>query len=109
MKRIIVIIGSVIASLVLGLMGCQEPVKKENGPDGRTEKIVWKKNEYEALAPSVVDSIRFLKLNEDEEAFLKGIHQIKIYRDTIYVFDRLGQNKLVSFDKAGHFIHLFSR
>ena len=109
MKRIIVIIGSVIASLVLGLMGCQEPVKKGNGPDGKTEKIVWKKNEYEALAPSVVDSIRFLKLNEDEEAFLKGIHQIKIYRDTIYVFDRLGQNKLVSFDKAGHFIQQFSR
>ena len=29
--------------------------------------------------------------------------------DTIYVFDRLGQNKLVSFDKAGHFIQQFSR
>lgn len=60
----------------------------------------------DSLQYTLIGKINFIKLKEPNETFAE-IEGIQVYNDTIYVFDKMGRNILMSFDKKGKHLVTF--
>lgn len=55
---------------------------------------------------SLANNTKFIKLKEPHKTFAE-IDGIQVYNDTIYVFDKVARNILMSFDKKGNHLVTF--
>lgn len=88
---------------------CNNNSQQQLNSDIDMDTIQLNDNYFDEIKTELIDSICILKLNENEESFLAAISKLLIHNDTLYVFDRFGQDLLVSFDRNGNYITTFSQ
>ena len=92
---------------VLLFVGCQQ---KTSDPVGNAVVIEVPKTEMESLE-DIAENFRYitLKHGENADAMLGAISKLRVFRERIYVLDLAYTNKLLIFDKEGHFLKKVSR
>lgn len=100
---------SIFLLVFILFISCNNNSKQQSTSDFDIDKIQLNENCFDEVKTELIDSIRILKLNENEESFFVSISKLLIHNDTLYVFDRFGRDLLVSFDRNGNYITTFSQ
>lgn len=90
-------------------ISCDNNSKQPSNSDAGIDYIELNDNCFDEIKTELIDSIRILKLNENDKSFFTAISKLMIHNDTLYVFGRFGKDQLVSFDKNGNYITTFSQ
>lgn len=92
-------------SATLLLPSCSNNPKTHSDiADAPTEDIEI--SSVDSLQSSPTGNISYIKLKEPNETFAE-IEGMQVYNDTIYVFDKMERNILISFDKQGNHLATF--
>ncbi len=91
------------ATIVL-LASCSNNKSYSYIGDAPTEEISI--SSVDSLHSSLLGNVNFIKLQEPDETFAE-IEGIQVYNDTIYVFDKMERNILMSFNKQGKHLVTF--
>lgn len=97
-------INAFLLSLLLLLISC----KKQDAShfSGKVLSVELKANEQ--LFDSIFASIEVIPLETQEESLLRGIEQIDVYEDNLYIYD-VRHPALFVFDKSGKFVRQISK
>jgi len=98
MKKIFVIL------LSLSFVACTD-----NKIQQEAETLNFNIERNDSVSSDFVEFTDFLKLNEADHVSVNAISKLLIHNDTIYVFDKFGQNTVVAFDMQGNYIRKYSR
>ncbi len=93
-------------SLLLILTGCDLNRKQEMSLSTQTIAL---DSACQEIMPGVVDSISFVKLEENDDSYFASISKLRMMGDTIIVFDRMGKNTLLGFNIQGDYLHSFGQ
>lgn len=91
--------------ITLTLLGCNKAVKTPE-QDYQVQEIEIK-NDNEDLPSELVDSISFVALKENSQSYFTAISKMEIVGDRIFIFDKLGSNTLLEFNKDGDFVRSY--
>ena len=100
---------SIFLLIFILFISCDNKSQLQSNSDFDIDKIQLNDNCFDEIKTELIDSIRILKLNENEESFFVAISKLLVHNDTLYVFDRFGRDLLVSFDRNGNYITTFSQ
>ena len=91
--------------ITLTLLGCNKAVKTPE-QDYQVQEIEIK-NDNGDLPSELVDSISFVALKENSQSYFTAISKMEIVGDRIFIFDKLGSNTLMEFNKDGDFVRSY--
>ena len=100
---------SIFLLVVILFISCGNNSQQQSNSDIEIDKIQLNDDCFDEIKTGLIDSIRILKLNENEKSYFVSISKLMVHNDTLYVFDRFGKNLLVSFDRNGNYITTFSQ
>jgi hypothetical protein len=91
--------------IVLVLYGCQSGEKKHAEKSGDINIVRLESTDTDSqLLTSIIDSVTFLPLIEQDNFLFSGINKIIVRDKYIYLMDRWGSNSLLVFDETGAFV-----
>ena len=100
---------SIFLLVVILFISCGNNSQQQSNSDIEIDKIQLNDDCFDEIKTELIDSIRILKLNENEKSYFVSISKLIVHNDTLYVFDRFGKDLLVSFDRNGNYITTFSQ
>lgn len=100
---------SIFLLLFVLLISCNNNSRQHSNGDINMDKIQLDDDCFDEIKTELIDSIRILKLNENEKSYFVSISKLIVHNDTLYVFDRFGRDLLMSFDRNGNCITTFSQ
>ncbi|WP_251619701.1 6-bladed beta-propeller [Odoribacter lunatus] len=83
------------------LSACQS---KQGVSLSSSTKYVWNEDNKASIYDSF-DTIQYIILEENPQAYLQQIDKLIVQDGKIFVFDRLGRNQVVVFDTTGKFLY----
>lgn len=98
MKKIFVIL------LSLSFIACTDNKIRQEA-----EMLNFNIDRSDSVSSDFVEFTDFLKLSEADNVSLTTISKLLIHNDTIYLFDKFGQNTVMAFDMRGNCITKYSR
>jgi hypothetical protein len=89
--------------IVCFLFSCNKKSQKEAL---HTNKIISAEtiSSEDFLLSSITDSVSFVPLETTDECLIKNIDKLYWINDTVFIFDKYGNNNILVFDGAGRFI-----
>lgn len=78
------------------------------GVNRQSESYVWEKGEDLKIC-DFVDSVEYIPLEETPQSYLRQIDKLVVEGSRLLVYDHIGRNQVVAFDKNGNYLYCVGR
>ena len=82
--------------VVILFISCGNNSQQQSNSDIEIDKIQLNDDCFDEIKTGLIDSIRILKLNENEKSYFVSISKLIVHNDTLYVFDHFGRDLLIN-------------